>query len=71
MAMKLGNYKWVLCNKCGKRYAQIPGGKEHKCKESLLKKFINQHKKARADKVEQHMNDLFNAGEDDRGNPIF
>lgn len=29
--MKLGNYTWMVCNKCGKRYAHVPGGKPHRC----------------------------------------
>jgi len=69
--MKLGNYKWMVCEKCGKRYVQVPNGKQHKCGNSFIKRILDKYKKAKADKAEQHMNDIFNAGEDDRGNPIF
>jgi hypothetical protein len=48
--MKLGNYKWMVCQKCGKRYVQIPGGKDHKCKESPLKKFLDKYFKPNNDK---------------------
>lgn len=69
--MKLGNYKWMVCNKCGKHYAQVPGGKPHKC--GILHRigFIQRIIEKRREKAEEHMNDLFNAGEDKRGNPIF
>lgn len=30
--MKLGNYKWKLCSKCGQKYTVINGNNdEHKC----------------------------------------
>jgi hypothetical protein len=70
--MKLGNYKWMVCGKCGLRYVQVVGGKQHKCrKPSLLRRFIDRIKTNRAEKEEERLNNIFNAGEDSRGNPIF
>ena len=44
--MKLGNYKWKCCNKCGKIYVVENGKKdEHRCDNETLitkvKKFFN------------------------------
>ena len=44
--MKLGNYKWKFCNKCGKKYVVVNGKiDKHKCdKETLIakvKRFFN------------------------------
>jgi hypothetical protein len=61
--MKLGNYRWAICPKCGKRYAVVHDKKEHKC--SLIWRIINHF----IDDNDQHFNDIMNAGEDDRGNP--
>jgi hypothetical protein len=38
--MKLGNYKWETCPKCGIRYGYIPGKKKHKCKKYPIRDFI-------------------------------
>lgn len=45
--MKLGNYKWKFCEKCGKKYA-VPNNKidNHKCKKSFyetISRFVTQH----------------------------
>lgn len=39
--MKLGNYKWMVCPKCGERYIWIPTKRSnHKCKKSKIKELI-------------------------------
>ena len=41
--VKLGNYKWMTCEKCGKRYTKVPGKEStHKCdKGSWKTRFFN------------------------------
>jgi hypothetical protein len=39
--MKLENYEWMYCEKCGEKYTWTPSkGSNHKCKKSKIQELL-------------------------------